>query len=219
MDFQTIQNVLGDISSNGYIIPLIIGLFFYRKADDPIRLLIFYLGVVGLTEIVAQKFTHLYYNNAPVYHFFTVIQFAFFCLIYQSALKNRLSLVQTWGIIGIFALCAWLCAYYGQNIWSFNSYITAVESLLLMLLPLWYFYQVIQDLEIKYLEKTPMIWVSIGTLVYFASCFFIFLTYNYFVATGKIEATNSLWTLHSFFNILFYFFLSIGIWSSRWNTT
>jgi len=214
MDLAALSNILQYLSISIAILPLTIGLFFYKKASKPIQWLIYYLISVVMTEIAARLFHYWYVINSPVYHVFTVIQFASFFLIYHAALKGKMSKQLTWTTIGIFSLLAILSAIFLQGLWEFNSYISALECLFVVLLPLYYFYSIIQELKIKHLSKTPMFWISVATLVYFSTGFFIFLTHNYFVTIGA--NTTNIWTLHSIFNIITNILLAIGIWNTRW---
>lgn len=214
MDLAALSNILKHVSTWIAILPLTIGLFFFKKAAKPIQWLIYYLICVVLTEVASKMFEIWYSNDSPVYHVFTVIQLAAFFIIYQIALKGKMSKKVTWISIGTFTLLAILSELFLQDLWKFNSYISALECLLVILLPLYYFYSIIQELKIKHLEKTPMFWISVATLVYFSTGFFIFLTHNYFVAIGA--NTTNIWTLHSIFNIITNILLAVGIWNTRW---
>jgi len=214
MDLVALSTILKHLSISIAIFPLTVGLFFYKKASKPIQWLIYYLISVIMTEIIAKAFEIAFGNNNPVYHIFTVIQFAAFFLIYQIALKGKMSKQLTWTCIATFTVLAILSAIFLQGLWEFNSYISALECLFVVLLPLYYFYSIIQELKIKHLSKTPMFWISVATLVYFSTGFFIFLTHNYFVEIGA--DTTNIWTLHSIFIIITNILLAIGIWNTRW---
>lgn len=85
--------------------------------------------------------------------------------------------------------------------WKFNSTFMAASSLVMIILPLHYFYVLLTELPTTHIQRLPMLWISFAVLIYYAGNFFQFLTTNYILA-GDADAARMLWILHNLLNIL-----------------
>jgi hypothetical protein len=145
-----------------------------------------------------------------IYHIFTLLEFFLLNQIFARTLTPLLSkLFFNSSLIFMFLVeladLLWL-----SSLQQFNGFATAIESLFLIFFSLCYFYKTMQELKVKHLEREPMVFISIGLLLYFSSSLFIFLFTNY------VDAENGtlflIWGIHGIFSIILNILYAIALW-------
>ena len=85
-----------------------------------------------------------------------------------------------------------------QPLSSFNSYSYALGGLIIVIYCLLGFHDIIDKLPSNNLFELKEFWMGAGTLVYFGSCFFIFISYHYLSVVSE-KNVGTLWMLHNLF--------------------
>jgi hypothetical protein len=137
-------------------------------------------------------------NNHWLYHVncaFTQILFTiYFFKIFKSAKCKKLILIS----FCCFMLFAILNTLFVQPYNTFNSYSWAFGSLTIVNYCLLYFRDLIDKLPTKNLLSLKEFWAGAGILIYFGSCFFIFLSYHYLSIVSQ-NNVGVLWMVHNIF--------------------
>jgi len=105
--------------------------------------------------------------------------------------------------------------YISDSLWfeadQFNTIGRSVESLIMIVLSLSLFYQFFTKEDDIFLEKSPLLWINIGILIYFSGALFSF------VMSSVILSTKLSWIFHNISNILKNVFIAIGLWRAKVN--
>ncbi|WP_400190968.1 hypothetical protein [Hymenobacter sp. B81] len=95
-----------------------------------------------------------------------------------------------------------------------NNLARSVESVLLMAVALGYLVRSLREpAAAGELWRRPLLWVSLGLLVFFAANFFIYLFINYALNYSQ-TLNNYIWTTHAGLNLLLYAAYTYALWIS-----
>lgn len=99
------------------------------------------------------------------------------------------------GLLGLIILA--FISYETSN--ALNSYSYSLTALFVCTGCIIYYYSKLQKPDIANITTTRSFWFISGLFIYYAGCFFIFLSFKFFTL-AKIPNTSVLWTFH---NIIF----------------
>lgn len=189
------------VSQASVLLPILIGLFYYKRLTIPFRVLFYSILIFLGFEFVASITRIVYHNNMPGLHVFTIVQLIAFSVIYyldfqDNRVLKRLILVNV--IIALFI--AILDAFFVNDIWHHNTLSRSYCSASVVIYTLVYFYRLFQKDTTKYSWEFPMFWVSIGALIYSAINILYFMLKQYLLMKATSIETFS-----------YYVFLSTNI--------
>ena len=190
---------------------LFIGMVRFKKLSNTQRLLFWLILATVITETVSEVLWRKEMNNFPVFHFYAIIEFSLIFTIYYRALYPSFSNKFLYWTLGGFLGFAIFNALFLQSLFTANSNVTTLSSVILVVLSLLYFYKTLKDSKLIHLEKSIMFWVSTGVLIYFSSSLVLF-TFGNLLVSESISDTMSIWVVHVCFNIFYYSLLSIALW-------
>ena len=194
------------------VIPMVIGGWKYRALNQESKA-IFWLAVV--TFLLDAPASYLFYHAKPnlfIGHIFTPLEFLFIVYIYRRPLKSLIPEKWNTGLMVVIALLAIGNTLFLQGIKENNTNIRTLESVLLILFSLLYFFQLARNLSVIHLEREPFFWFNTGVLLYFSGNAFIFLYSNYILKYSQ-DLGIKVYLIHNFFFVLFYLFCSIALWN------
>lgn len=145
-------------------------------------------------------------SNLFLLHFYTIFDFTMITLIFQPFLSNRFS---KWAI-GIFAMLALINSVFIEQLNTFNVVARSIAAFVIMCYVLRYFWVTLQEMNVRYLERQPIFWISCGAILYYAAGFFIFIFSNDLLPHDDLWWTY--WGVHAIFTIILYSFYSIALW-------
>jgi len=138
-----------------------------------------------------------------------IISLGLYSIIYYNLLhkKNRAGFVLAAGIFTIFAL---INLFFIQKT-APNSYSYLLNSAIIIVYCLLYFYVLIQDLPSLYVHHLPMFWFNSALLIFHAGTFFLFSFHAYLVNVLK---NNMLvyWSFHNMLSIMEHMIFLIGLY-------
>lgn len=207
---------LNTASAISVSLPLFVGIIFFKKHSVPLRYIVYLLLATVLVEVAARVLIVYKQPNLPLLHIYTPLQFALIAWVYQLYLHKIYPRYLIPIVILIFSAYSLINSLFIQSIFTFNTYARAIENILLIILALSYFYKMLRELKVKYLEKHPMFWINSGVLIYFSGSLFIFIFSNYILPSQSLS--QFFWIIHAFLNIFINIFYAIGLWLSRENS-
>lgn len=192
------------------IIPFVICLAEYTDLTDLQQSIGLLVLLTCLGEISIYLLTVLGINNLPAVHIFTVLQFIVLVWIMKKGLSSYFPKNVFQGLIIGFVLFALIDAFFLNGWYNFNSYSRPLASFILPFLALCFFYKTMKELKISSLEREPLLWLSIGIIIYFPSSLLVFLFTNHVKTSNEVLLT--LWGIHAIFNIILNATYSIALW-------
>lgn len=116
-----------------------------------------------------------------------------------------------WLLAISFLLIILLPAFSGEGITSYNSYSSALSSIMVVALCLYYFYiKLLQSSPEESVPSTAIFWCVIGLFVYYAGSFFVFISYKYLIETDS-GSVAALWKFHNLLLFIACISISYGI--------
>lgn len=198
------------LSMYSIVIPAGIGVLCYSQFNGLQKLLFLLVGFTLIGDLGNDLLTQFEISNLPGIHFFTLLQFILLVMIFEKGVFPLLSKRITRGVLFVFLVFAIFDAFLWNGLDNFNSFSRPLASFLLLFFALTFLYKTLQELKIKYLEREPLFWISIGVLIYCSGSLFIFLFTNY-VKTSN-ESLLTIWGIHAIFNIILNLTYVVALW-------
>lgn len=210
------MELLKGISPFFVVLPLIIGHFRFRSLNLGQSLLLLAIEVGVLAEILMTIFARTFHNNMPVVHSYTVIEFCLLVSVFYFGKPGLFPRKVYQGLIAGFLLLATGNIFIHQDIWEGNSLVRSIEGFLLIAISLYYFFDLLKNLDAPHPERTSMFWVSIAMLVYFAGNLLIFIYYNRILKIGAQsdyarDLMRQIVLIGYILNIFLYTFYSVAL--------
>ena len=203
--------ILRLISSWIGLLPLIIGLFYIKKLNPPIKVIWVYCLLSVISERIIFFLWKHHVNNMPFFHVFTVLEFLLFYLFFKLELGDSFDKIYVKVIAIAFPLFCIVNGVFFQNILEINTNTRPLEAAILI------FFTgrgMILSLAPNMIPKfvfSYFVWVCGALLIYFSGSFLLFILTKS-LNNSNLSAYKIGWSFHAVLNIIFYCFLSIAIW-------
>lgn len=197
----------------GYLslaISVIIGLVRLKKLNGDQQLLLILIGLVILVEISSRILWYLSTNNLFLYHFYAVIEFLLLATLYNKHIHRLIKPMYMFIIMTSFVLFAIINTAFFQSLKQFNSHVTFVECILLIVFAILYFYKELRDLENRHLERIPMFWINASVITYFSGSLVLFYVANDLIPES-MKVKGVVWGTHALFNIVHYALYAVAL--------
>lgn len=189
------------------LIPMAIGLIYYKKAKPEFRLLLYYLIVSGLINLAAIILQSYRVTNLPLLHLYTMVETVFILSYFHKIFKDTFIKKVLLFFIFLFPILCILNFIFLQSIYSFNTHTRPLEAILITFFCLLYLYK--SDFTENWLEK-PINWFNMGLLIYFPVACIIFISSNYLIASTNKSMNNMVWDIHAALVLFMYLFWARG---------
>lgn len=146
-----------------------------------------------------------------VYSYFIVPAFFFFYKPKISSQKTNSLFLVLVVIYLLFALCNSL---FYQTPQILPSYTMAMQSLVLIIFSITFFFRLCNDLPRAVYIELPVFWINCAVIIYFFVLFFIYIITDYIYITLKLSIIP-LWIVHNSVGTVYYAFLAVGLWRNR----
>lgn len=202
---------LSYVSAYAPALPLGIGLVFVKRLELDQKIL---MGVMVLSLLVQFIALMIAVPEAPnyfLYHFYTPIEFIALGYIYKLWLSDWWSKrIFDFSIVGFSGFCI-INSYFFEPFDQMNSNAVLVESILLIIFSIAFFYRILEEMAVKKLEQSPRFWINTSVLLYYAGSLLI-LGFTNLIFEQSEELSLTIWAFHSSFNILHYVLFGVGLW-------
>jgi len=161
------------------LMTMIIGWITFPNRKGVLRLLPVYITIVFGLEMLAYWLMKHKKHNMEVYDIMSILEFSLYSLLYYYVTVQRYTRI----LIGIFALlfALSLVLFYGHiyRYTFYNIISTFLSMFFMVIMAVNYLAEVLRSDNIISFNDNPMIWISIGLLLYL-SCSAFLVTSNYF---------------------------------------
>jgi len=189
------------------LIPLIPGIKYFSRLDRQMRLLVFLMMVVGITEASTFYLSEILGRGYHwVHHIYFPIEYTIFALIFSKWIKKYLYSKLTLYSIPIIVIFAAFNSLFLQSINQLNSYAITLGLICYTVITLFVLYQIMTE-DLGRILKNNKFWVSTGLLIFSAGD----LAYFAFYPLVNEHYLIAIWAIHAIFNIIVHIFYAIGI--------
>ena len=181
-----------------YMIPLIVSALIGIKGfrlNWPVpykifSLLLIFISVVEISAISWKYYFHdlggWHFSNSNIwlYNISVVPQYLLYMAIYYRIINSPLikrAIITLAILLSSFSIINWI---YFQSIYSINSNTLLLASSIMIFLTITYFDQLRKEKEILKLTAQPMVWISLGALIYHSANLPYIISLNYLIRSN-----------------------------------
>ena len=206
--------LLSYFSSFSVLIPLIVGIIFFRRYTLAYKVLTVLVFIGAVAE--ALLYSTLESESISVLNIYTLVEFSFIAFFFIKSFERKRDQQITYTLLILFVLLNIYLSVVTDNFNAINSIGLITESVFVLVIALLLFFEIVNE-QSGDLLTSPDIWFIIGLLLYFGGNFFTFgYSSSYIVDSGDFPF--DLWITHSIFNIIFNLCISISLWFAKRRT-
>ena len=203
---------LTEFSSLSIFIPLIVGFSRIRTLFLEQRILLGYIILAAITEFISSNLASRRINNLALLHIFTAIEFAFLVAYFHYIFKKVGFEFFSKTIITFFLTFVLININFFESLDSFNANSRSLEGLILIVLSALWLFKFSTNSKSLLIGETAAFWGCSAILFYFSGTLFIFAS-SKFLIENWADFYPSIWTIHSFCNIIFSLLLGKALWN------
>lgn len=171
------------ISVWSWILPILLGLFYYKLLYQELRWLLYF----SIFSLAFEYFSGMPLainvfetpTNYPYYHAVTPIFFGFHLLIFKPVIRETLPpKLISWLFAAFTLFCVWN-AWWGDGLMNFNGNSLALLSVSCILIGITFFIYLLRMLTTERPERSAFFWLSVGTVIYYSGSFLLWLAVRY----------------------------------------
>jgi hypothetical protein len=188
-------------------------LFIYRQLAPELKIFSFFLFFSAVVQLSALALALNRINNLPLLHIYVAAGFLLLAIFYKKILNGFIQGRLIWIITIAFLVYTILNSIFIEPVRTFNSSALTVESILIVILSLFTFIVLLNDIARE--RRSSLIrsinWINSGLFIYYSSSLLIFYLTNNF----SFSFNRYIWILHSFFSMVMYACFYIGLWKRQ----
>jgi hypothetical protein len=194
-------------------ISAVYALFIYRQLAPALKIFSFFLFFSAVIQLSALALALNRINNLPLLHIYVAAGFLLLAVFYRNILNGFIRARLIWIITIAFLVYTILNSIFIEPVRTFNSSALTVESILIVILSLFTFIVLLNDIARE--RRSSLVrsinWINSGLFIYYSSSLLIFYLTNNF----SFSFNRYIWILHSFFSMVMYSCFYIGLWKRQ----
>ena len=199
------------------LVALLAGIYSFGFLDQKLKLLFYYAFTGFCTEILVWLLLKAgVKNNTPGLHFYIMFEFLVWAIFYAACLRGFVRRKYIWAGVVLFELYCVANFVFVQDLNSY-PYTRTVEDLLMISLSVLLFLKIMVDAKIEKLTRSPLIWINMAVLLYFAGNFFYNIVFVHMLVVDRIFLKTTALYIFGLFNFLFYSGIAAGFLLQAYN--
>jgi hypothetical protein len=185
-------------------------LFKRNNNEKTLRVIFFYILYCIINEALSYYFHRVHFENIFIlFDSFTVVEFSLFCLFYYYALSPGLMKKAILPIWLCFLIFASIHLFLVNDINSFDSITSGVETILIILMCIYFLVVQIKGSNDLLVYSTTNFWIIITFLIYLCGTFFLYIMAENMIKDRAFQIQYVI--INSAFNILKNILLSVAM--------
>lgn len=205
-----IDFLIACFTSASVLVPLALTIIQWRKLPHNIALLRWLLicsAICDLSQIILAVIFSM--SNILVGDIYMFIQFTLLLYILGSQLERRKILKVVYGILVALYVIGF---FLSKNYTGSTSTLDALASLVLIIVPILFFYKLLNELKVVNIHRQPILWIAFATLFYYSGNLFLFLASNYLL--NQTDSFGRMWVLHNILNFTKNILFAVALWQN-----
>jgi len=205
---------------NFSLLGIILAIFFKKKLFVPPALKIagYLILATFVIEIIATYFSIRGINNLFIYHFFVVVELAFFAFFFRKIIEEKTLRLGICIAVFIFALVCLIFMKTIQPVSSYPSFSIMIKDALVSTMAFIFFREVLNNQKYTILEREPLFWFVAGLIIYSIGSFFLEGIMKYAIKNNRPVA-NKLFYISMILSYIFRIFTIVGFLLVKRTTT
>ncbi len=190
--------------------------FLYHRLVTEMRILSYFIFLSAAIELVSKVMWYMKENNLRLLHLYVLLGFVLLAWFYKTILKGFIAPKLIGGVTIGFVLFTLVNSLFFQSLDTFNSVALTVQAVLMIILCVFTFLVLMNDIvrEERQGLFSSLNWINSGLFLYYLSSLMVFYIGNQFIQFYTSLTNQYLWSMHSFFSMLMYVCLMVGLWKS-----
>ena len=204
------------IVPSSVLVPLTTGVFNFSFLTKEFRILCYYFTTSFVVNVITAILSYYQIPNLIFFHLYTPIEAAFLLLFFEQVFAGEKIVRMIRFFLFAFPLYCiinFIFFHYGT---VFNTYTHSVESLMFIVLSIYYFWKqsINQEAESKW-TSFPLNWIISGLLLYFSSTFFLYIFSNVLLRNYSRDTNIFIWNVHGMIILLTNVLWTVGFYKCR----
>lgn len=204
------SDTLSDISAYSILIPIVVGLLYFRQFDKNAMIMFLLILLAGIPQLFSAVLHDPRYDafRIALYNVYSLADPLVWALLFFRNIRNE-KLKKLVAAIPVVQISLWVYLLIARGIQT--SLFIEMICLTSVIQVLWiavFFYEQYSSNDVSRIETKPLFWFCLGVLIYAPTSYFLFVFY---------EQRDSIWIIHSVVNILMYCVISVGFWVNKKN--
>lgn len=185
-------------------------LFKKNNSEKTLRVIFYYILYCIINEALGYYFQVIHFENYFIFfRLFTIAEFSFFSFFYLYIIPPGLVKKAVFPILGLFVILAVGNFFLSIHSDSFDSITIGIESILIILMCIYYLFVQIKGANNLFLYSTSNFWIIISFLIYISGTFFLYIMAKYMFNDRSFQIQYDI--INSIFNILKNILLSVAM--------
>ncbi len=203
------------------LLPLLLCVARYRSLNSAFRLMLIFLAIDLFVGLIMIQLAANHQNNILVLNLFVPVRYALFgAMFIEQFQSERYRHWIRYSIVGFipFALLNIYISNYNLADLHYHrvgKYAQVIESALIILWALLYFYETIKALKVSNIIQYPFFWVCAGLLIFYSGNIFFFPFWHYMYQWEKNLELGFIERIPAIVELISLHLFSIGIWQTR----
>jgi hypothetical protein len=163
-------------------------------------------------ELGAHVMAHIYHQNLPLLHIYTLGELWLWSLFYREILEKKAFLNRYfYFFVGIVSVAVLLNSIFLQSIWTYNSYGKTLVQLVVIFYSLSFAFYFPEESEANNVSSKLLRAVNFAVMIYYCSTLFIFMAQSILMEFDKITLLI-LGDINVYLNAIFQLTMLIVLW-------
>jgi len=150
----------------------------------------FFLILSFLVEIIGEVRNNKGLNDLMMYNVFNVLEFTFYIWIIREIVQNKESKKVIFYVLLLYPIIDLVNIFFIQGTTHFHTITYALGCLLIVILCIYYFFELFQSPSSVNLLRQPAFWICSGLLFFYCCSFPIFGFSNFLTLLPKVFIRN-----------------------------
>lgn len=200
---------IAHFSSISILIPLVFAVIQWRRIPAEISSLRWLLVVSLIADSSELLLSTMGYHNHWVGSTYLFIQFAILLYVFSSQFENKAMMKYGTGVLILSYLTGLILSL---QLSASTVYVEAVANLVLILVPIAFFYKLLNELKVINIHRLPILWICFATLFYYSGNLFLFLARDLLAQVP--ESYGLSWILHNILNVTKNVLFAVALWQN-----
>jgi hypothetical protein len=148
--------------------------FFRPRASLSLRVFPLFLLLTLIVEIFGQYLADHKHSNIGIFNFFEILEFTFYFWVLQHIIRNSVAKKIIFHLVWVFPLFSFMNVFFIQGLNTFNTITYSLGSLIIVILTIFYFFELFQLPGSIPVLREPAFWICCGLLIYYSCSFPMF---------------------------------------------
>ena len=195
------------------VLPILIGLFFYKYLKFSERIILSFLITVGLFDVLLFILSDLNINNLMFYQIYNKIEYVFIATFYLSTLKYYFRYKYIRSIYFTIFIISIIVSYYKYSMLNIDSISSTLVSLTFI------FSAIVLLFKSQFSENSNLLLsstrlINITILFYYSTTFFIYLLSDWIIL-NQLESFQNIWIINTIASLITNILFTLALWKAR----